>query len=1429
MADSVTGSSSSATTVAAGGTPGEIETAGDQDWYRIPMTSGVTYTIRVAATGATASTFDPLILGIFDTNDNYFTGFNNDGLISGPYRHDAMTTYSRPVTTPATTVDYWVAVTGDTRTTGFYDISVSTSSITTDSVTADTATTGVVTAGGAAVAGTIDNATDVDWFKVTLTAGATYTIRVRGLTAGAGTLVDPTLTGVYTSSGAYITNTYVDDLDTRDAALTMTAPYTGTYFIAADGWSTYTGTYTVDVSGAALSDVPGNTSSTATLAIGSSTTAYMEQPYDHDWYKVSLTAGTTYQFTLSGNGANNTPVMHGVFSATGSYLGAYAAGILGSQTSAASTIFTPSVSGNYFIDAFSVYEGTYTLSAAQVANDTPANTTTTATVAVDGSVVGEIGGATDIDWYKVTLVGDATYVIKMQGKQSGFGTLEDTIISGIYDSTGKVVDNTFSDDTDGNEASLTFRPATSGTYYIAADGYASYTGTYKLSVTSVAGDVPQTKASLATVTLNTPTTVTIDDASDTDWYGINLTANTTYGIRLQGAPTKRGTLSDPVLVGVYDSAGNLVPDTFVDDARNLLNAYLSFTPTASGKYYIAADGYDRFTGTVRLAVTTDNIGITNGTSGTLTPGTAAEGTIDAANDTDRYAVTLDANSTYYIRMQGFQNRNGDLSDPHISGIFNSGGTTVGPTEIKDAVGADVVVGTDSWYKVAVGASSVTYYVDTTGNAGTDGSFLLTADKDIAGSQSTTTTLAVGSSLVGMIDEGADTDWYSISLLANTSYAIKMAGTQDGNGTLVDPYLNGLRVSTTPTTIIGGTSGTTIDNNAGRDSVVRFIPGANTTYYINAQSSGATFGTYVISLSTEVGNTSATAGAVTVGGSVNGMIEDTADIDWFRVHLLANTSYLVKMLGVETGVGTLDDPLIPEIRNSSGTAMTNEVITAVGMDAYVRWVPGSEADYFIETQGGGTDYGTFVLSVETEVGGTAATAGTLTIGGSVNGRIDDGTDADWYKISVTNNNGYLFKMLGSDTGAGTLIDTNIPAIRDASGNAQTTNFTATAVGSDTYVYWTPTANGDFYIDAQGAGKTGSFVLTGQTEVGTTALSATPVTVGGSATGTIDTAGDSDYFKFAHSGSTGYLIRMTGGTLSTPTLAGVLNTSNVAQSGAVITTSGADSLMRWAPTSSTAADFLIDAEGNGSIGTYTISVQTEAGGATTNAWTLNIGSSVSAAIDDTTDTDFYKVTLVNTTSYIFRMSGVSSNAGTLADPRIFDIRDASNVQVTTEVASAFGTDSIVRFAPGTGGTFYVDAQGSGGIGTYVLTAQTEAGSTFTNSQAITLGTSVFGAIDDGADTDRYYLTLTGGTRYRVRAEGADNSGGALTLIDPYINGIRLGTTSTAIANTTQDGGGTGRDAYVIFTPGSTGTYSIDVDNGVSNATAIGTYKLTVELWP
>ena len=83
----------------------------------------------------------------------------------------------------------------------------------------------------------------------------------------------------------------------------------------------------------------------------------------------------------------------------------------------------------------------------------------------------------------------------------------------------------------------------------------------------------------------------IDFEKDNDWFKVELKGGHTYVIDMEGSATDMGTLSDPIIHGIFDSSGQRVVWTFNDDGGEGYNARLTFTPEQSGLYFISASSY----------------------------------------------------------------------------------------------------------------------------------------------------------------------------------------------------------------------------------------------------------------------------------------------------------------------------------------------------------------------------------------------------------------------------------------------------------------------------------------------------------------------------------------------------------------------------------------------------------------------------------------------------------------------------------------------------------------------------------------------------------------------------------------------------------------------------------------------------------------------
>ncbi len=1057
-----------------------------------------------------------------------------------------------------------------------------------DSETSTTLTTGTVAVGGSTT-GEIGHAGDDDWFAVTLEAGKTYRIDLKGASSNSGTLRDPHLAGIYDADGNAVAGMTDDDSGLgRDSLLTFTVETTGTYYVSASAWRDATGTYEVsvtDVTNGSIDDHGASTGTAGTVAVGGSATGDLGHAGDIDWFAVTMEAGRTYRIDLQGAsssaGTLPDPYLWGIYDADGNRILSTSDNNSGAGRDAQLT-FTASADGTYHVAASGGWgnrTGTYKVSVTDITDDSlddhGASTGTAGTVAVGGSVTGEVGHAGDTDWYAVTLEAGKTYRIDLKAGSSGTGTLHDPYLA-LRDADGNAVSGVTDDDSgEGLDSQLTFTVEKAGTYYVAASAWDSRTGTYEVSVTDVTGgsqdDHGASAGTAGTVAVGGSATGQLEHAGDIDWYAVTLEAGKTYRIDLQGSSSSAGTLRDPYL-SLRDADGNAVAGMADDDSGAGFDSQLTFTASTAGTYHVAASSnWERSAGTYTVSVTdvtdagTDDHGASSGTAGTVAVGGSATGAVGHAGDTDWFAVTLEAGKTYRIDLKGVSSSAGTLRDPYLQGIYDADGSAVaGMTDDDSGVGRDsqltFTVETAGTYYVSAGAwenGTGTYQVSVTDVTG--GSV-----DDHGASTGTAGTVAVGGSATGDLGHAGDIDWYAVTLEAGKTYRIDLQGASSGAGTLRDPYLS-LR-DADGNAVTGMTDD---DSGAGRDSQLTFTVGTTGTYYVSAGGAWASGeGTYTVSV-TDVtdgsaddhGASTGTAGTVAVGGSATGEIGHAGDVDWFAVTLEAGKTYRIDLKGVSSSSGTLRDPYLRSLHDADGNAvagMTDDD-SGAGRDSQLTFSVETAGTYYVSAGAWKNGTGTYQVSVTDVTGGSqddhgasTGTAGTVSVGGSVTGGIGHVGDTDWYAVTFEEGKTYRIDLQGASSGAGTLADPYLRGIYDANGNriVNTLNDDSGA-GRDSQLTFTASAAGTYYVAAGGAwgSSTGTYKLSvtdvtdsSLDDYGATAGTAGQAAVGDSASGSIGHQGDVDWFAVTLEAGKAYRIDLKGassgaGTLGNPYLRGL----------------------------------------------------------------------------------------------------------------------------------------------------------------------------------------------------------------------------------------------------------------------------------------------------
>ena len=352
----------------------------------------------------------------------------------------------------------------------------------------------------------------------------------------------------------------------------------------------------------------------------------------------------------------------------------------------------------------------------------------------------------------------------------------------------------------------------------------------------------------------------------------------------------------------------------------------------------------------------------------------------------------------------------------------------------------------------------------------------------------------------------------------------------------------------------------------------------------------------------------------------------------------------------------------------------------------------------------------------------------------------------------------------------------------------------------------------------------------------------VDVGGSATGTSESAGDFDWFRVVLEADTRYQIDLEGaptsrGTLANPAVsvrdASAMNLASDDNSGV-----GNNARVIYTPTA--AGTYYVQTVGisGGDTGTYTLSVivlgangnseaDTDFPDTTSTTGRVEVGASATGNIDRLFDQDWFRVDLEADKTYQIDMKG-EGGGGTLDDPRLYNIRDSDGDEIdeteNDDIDFDNGIlDSQIIYTPTAAGAYYLVAAHAGsGTGTYTLSvrdvtpASDDCPHVTTTTCVVDVGGSATGTFETDIDRDWFRVDLEAGTRYQIDVEGKDTGRG--TLANP---GIGLFDASATNLSQNDAVSGVGKNARVTYTPTATGAYYVQA----SNVNEQGTYTLSV----
>ena len=324
--------------------------------------------------------------------------------------------------------------------------------------------------------------------------------------------------------------------------------------------------------------------------------------------------------------------------------------------------------------------------------------------------------------------------------------------------------------------------------------------------------------------------------------------------------------------------------------------------------------------------------------------------------------------------------------------------------------------------------------------------------------------------------------------------------------------------------------------------------------------------------------------------------------------------------------------------------------------------------------------------------------------------------------------------------------------------------------------------------------------------------------GTATGTINVAGEHDWFKLNLNANTLYSLTSTNGLgFAVHDANGSLILSPDAFGGFSFGESGTSGIAFMPVTSGT---YYVDVSLLSGAGAYSVQLADVADDYSNNITTsgaVAVGGTVGGTVNAIGDHDWIKVALSANTLYAITAAGENFTALRMLDANGTAVPALDNV-------SGFGFGSsengAIGFMPATGGNYFIEVSSPGKVGGYsvrVIASPDDYRNNTTTTGALAVGATVTGVINVVGDHDWFKVNLEANTLYALNASSETVS--SLSVIDA--NGQLVAALDAYGTTGFQGTGARG----IGFMPKVGGSYFIDIGSAVGS----GGYSLSATVSP
>lgn len=536
--------------------------------------------------------------------------------------------------------------------------------------------------------------------------------------------------------------------------------------------------------------------------------------------------------------------------------------------------------------------------------------------------------------------------------------------------------------------------------------------------------------------------------------------------------------------------------------------------------------------------------------------------------------------------------------------------------------------------------------------------------------------------------------FQLEMQPGKSFGIVAGGSRSGQGTLgADGALISLSLMDKAGNVL---SSSYADSNGEPKLLYHGYP--NEAYVIVQASKPYSKGTYTLqwikpTASDDAGADADGAVALAGGATARGKLDYVGDHDWYALTLEQGSTYQFKLGGGAAAFATV-------LRDHNGKHL--------GATALQPYTALSSGTYYLDVAGPDflVDYSASVTRMTDDFTAGTGTTGKLALSGNATGKIDSINDSDWFAITLHAGRSYRF-ALDQDGNHGPQQLT----LYDAAGQRLVQNTEAGPSHPAIPLIHAAAATATYYVAVSGPGqRLGDYRLTAAPvdDHGNTDSTQSPVALGQTVHGMLETKGDEDRFKADLKAGTSYRVALApdadgGLDLAEATLrAKVVDGGTASQT---YTDVDGSLYVVLRPEQDARASIAVS-HGQGAIGSYQMQLSAYTADDFSDwrhgAAKLTLGSAVAGKFERPIDRDWFQVELKAGQPYAFSLDNKQGNGSEDINYSTLTLVSPSGVELDTVSRYQAYPVSFV-YTPTAAGVYYLSAQlTTGTLGSYTLSA-------------------------------------------------------------------------------------------------------------------------------